>query len=104
MAAAYYALTNLHGALYVTLAVIALIPFGKVPLNFSPAPTLLDGTLGAFLVVYLFQWMTGQRRLFRSTPVTPVVIGFYRDHVLRLPDGSALCARWIRARCAPSRR
>jgi O-antigen ligase len=76
LAAAYYALTDLHGALYVTIAVIALIPFGKVPFNFSPTPTLLDGALGAFLVVYAFQWMSGQRRLFRSTPVTPIVIGF----------------------------
>jgi hypothetical protein len=56
--------------------VIALIPFGKVPFNFSPKPSLLDGALGGFLVVYTFQWMTGQRRLFRSTPVTPVVLAF----------------------------
>ena len=76
MTAAYVALTNLHGALVVTIAVIALIPFGKVPFSFSPTPTLLDGALGAFLLVYLVEWMTGQRRLFRSTPVTPVVIGF----------------------------
>jgi O-antigen ligase len=76
LAAGYYALTDLHGALYVMIAVIALIPFGKVPFNFSPTPTLLDGALGAFLVVYAFQWMTGQRRLFRSTPMTPIVIGF----------------------------
>jgi len=76
LVAAYYALTNLHGALYVTLAVIALIPFGKVPFSFSPTPTLLDGALAAFLWVYVVQWMTGERRLFRSTPLTLIVIGF----------------------------
>lgn len=76
LAAAYYALTDLHGALYVTVAVIALLPFGKVPLGFSPSPTFLDGTIGAFLLVYALQWMSGQRRLFRSTPVTPIVLGF----------------------------
>jgi O-antigen ligase len=76
LAVALYALTDLHGAFIITLAVIALIPFGAVPFNLSPTPTLLDGALGAFLIVYLFQWMSGQRRLLRSTPVNPVVIGF----------------------------
>jgi O-antigen ligase len=71
-----YVLTDLYGGLYVMIAVIALIPFGKVPFNFSPKPSLLDGALGGFLVVYAFQWMTGQRRLFRSTPVAPVVLAF----------------------------
>lgn len=71
-----YILTDLQGALIVTLAVIALLPFGKVPFNFSPTPTFLDGTLAAFFAVYTLQWMTGQRRLFRSTPVTPIVLGF----------------------------
>ena len=76
LAAAYYALTDLHGALYVTIAVIALLPFGKLPLPFSPSPTFLDGAIGAFMLVYALQWMSGQRRLFRSTPVTPIVLGF----------------------------
>jgi O-antigen ligase len=76
LAAAYYALTDLHGALVVTVAVIALLPFGKLPLGLSPSPTFLDGAIGAFMLVYALQWMSGQRRLFRSTPVTPVVLGF----------------------------
>jgi O-antigen ligase len=71
-----YVLTDLYGGLYVMIAVIALIPFGKVPFDFSPKPSLLDGALGGFLVVYAFQWMRGQRRLFRSTPVTPAVLAF----------------------------
>jgi len=76
LGAALYVLRDLHGALYVTLAVIALIPFGKAPLPVSPSPTFLDGALIAFFAVYAAQWMTGQRRLFRSTPLTPVVLGF----------------------------
>ncbi len=75
-ATALYIVTNLHGALYVTIAVGALLPFGKVPLNFSPTPTFLDGAIGAFFAVYLLEWMAGKRRLFRSTPITPIVIGF----------------------------
>ena len=73
---AAYMLTSLHGALVVTLLVIALLPFAKVPLPLSPSPTFLDGALLVFLAVYLAQWMTGQRRLLRATPVTPLVLGF----------------------------
>ncbi|MBN1564728.1 MAG: O-antigen ligase family protein, partial [Anaerolineae bacterium] len=73
---ALYVLTDLHGGLYMTIAVIALLPFAQVPFEMSPRPTLLDGAMGGFLIVYLFQWMTGQRRLFRSTPVTPIVLTF----------------------------
>ena len=76
VAVGLYALTSLYGALYVMIAVIALLPFGKVPLNVSPTPTFLDGALGAFLGVYALQWMSGRRRLFRTTPVTPLVLGF----------------------------
>ncbi len=71
-----YVLTNLEGALYVTIGVIALIPFGNLPVQFSLTPTLLDCAMGGFLVVYAFQWMTGDRRLFRSTPLTPVIVLF----------------------------
>ncbi|MBN2303894.1 MAG: O-antigen ligase family protein, partial [Anaerolineae bacterium] len=73
---ALYVLSNLHGGLYASLAVIALLPFGSLPFSLAVTPTFLDAALGAFLAVYAVQWMTGQRRLFRSTPVTPVVIAF----------------------------
>ncbi len=76
LVAAVYILTDLHGGLYATMGIIALLPFAQVPFQMSPRPTLLDGALGGFLVVYLMQWMSGQRRLFRSTPVTPVVLVF----------------------------
>ncbi len=76
LATGLYILTSIDGALYVMIAVIALLPFGKVPVGFSPSPTFLDGALGGFLAVYLVQWMTGQRRLFRSTPATPFVLLF----------------------------
>lgn len=71
-----YVLTDLQGAFYVTLGVIALLPFGNLPVSIAVTPTLLDAALGGFLLVYAMQWMTGQRRLFRSTPVTLVALGF----------------------------
>jgi len=69
-------LVNLNAALYVTVLTVALLPFGTLPFQIAVTPTLLDCALGGFFLVYAMQWMTGQRRLFRSSPVTPVVIGF----------------------------
>jgi polysaccharide biosynthesis protein PslJ len=72
-----YILSDLHGGLYAVLAVVALLPFGKLPFPQLPVtPSFLDAALGGFVAVYLAQWMTGQRRLFRTTPVMPVVLAF----------------------------
>jgi len=71
-----YVLSSLHAALYAMFAVIALQPFANFPFSVGLTPTLLDGALGAFLLVYALQWMSGQRRLLRSTPLTPVVLAF----------------------------
>ncbi|NDJ77303.1 MAG: hypothetical protein GYB65_13705, partial [Chloroflexi bacterium] len=71
-----YLLTSLEGGLYAMLAVIALLPFAKVPFSLPVTPSFLDGALIAFGAVYLVQWMGGQRRLFRGTPVTPIVLIF----------------------------
>ncbi len=76
LAVALYVLTSLNSALMVMIVVIALIPFGKVPVGVSPSPTFLDGALGGFLLVYLFQWMTGRRRLLRTVAVTAFVLLF----------------------------
>ncbi|HVU10936.1 MAG TPA: O-antigen ligase family protein [Phototrophicaceae bacterium] len=72
---ALYVLTNVSAALYATVAMMAFLPFGTVPFKIAFTPSLLDGAMGAFLLVYLFQWMTGKRQLsqtsfeFRLTPV-----------------------------------
>ncbi len=55
------ALSNLDAALVVVLATVALLPYGTLPFQIAVTPSLLDVALGAFLVVYLFQWMTGRR-------------------------------------------
>ncbi len=67
--AGLYVLTNVSAALYAMIAVMAFLPFGTFPIKIGFTPTLLDGAMGAFLLVYLFQWMTGRRRFFRLTPV-----------------------------------
>ena len=48
---------------------IALLPFSTVPVHIGFTPTLLDAAMGGFLIVYLFQWMTGRRSRLRLTPV-----------------------------------
>jgi len=76
LAVALLVLTELHAAFAIMVAVVALLPFGTVPFQLGVTPTLLDGVLAGFFGVYLLQWMTGQRRLVRTTPVNPVVLGF----------------------------
>lgn len=71
-----YILTDLDAALYAVVAVIGLIPYGTLPFKIVITPSLLDLTVAAFLMVYVFQWMTGRRRLFRVTPVHGIVLVF----------------------------
>ncbi len=71
-----YALTNLNFGLYLTLAIIALLPFGTLPVRFALTPTFIDVALGAFLLVYLFEWMTRRRQNFRFAPAQ-LLIAFF---------------------------
>lgn len=67
--AGLYIITNVNAALYGIIAVMALLPFGTFPFKIGFTPTLMDAAMGAFLMVYAIQWMTGQRRSVRLTPV-----------------------------------
>jgi O-antigen ligase len=71
--AGLYVLTNINAALYAIILVTALLPFGTLPFRIGFTPTLLDTAIGAFLLVYLFQWMTGRRRGLALTPVHMLV-------------------------------
>jgi hypothetical protein len=71
--AGLYILTDVSAALYGTILVTALLPFGTLPFKIGLTPTLLDIALGAFLLVYLFQWMTGRRQQLQLTPVHALV-------------------------------
>ena len=66
--AGLYVITNVDMALYAVIAVTLLLPFGVFPVKIAITPTLLDLALGGFLLVYLFQWMTGRRGGLRLTP------------------------------------
>lgn len=71
--AAIYILTDVSAALYGVIAVVALIPFGTLPVKIGLTPTFLDMAMGAFVVVYLFQWMTGRRQQIQLTPVHALI-------------------------------
>lgn len=64
-----YILTDMMAALYGIIAVMALVPFGTFPFDVGITPTLLDGAMGAFLIIYIFQWMTRRRSSLQLTPV-----------------------------------
>ena len=70
------ALTNHEAAFMLLLATIALIPFGTLPFKLALTLSLIDCTLGLFLVVYLFQWMTGERRDLQVTPAHIFILIF----------------------------
>jgi hypothetical protein len=67
--AGLYVLTNINAALYGIVAVMALLPFATFPFRIGFTPTFMDAAMGAFLAVYLVQWMTGRRHSLRLTPV-----------------------------------
>src|SRR5690606_34791430 len=63
--AGLYILTDTTPALYGAMALMILLPFGTLPFKIGFTPTLLDLGLGAFVGVYLIQWVTGRRRNLR---------------------------------------
>jgi hypothetical protein len=71
--AGLYVLSNVSAALYGVILVTALLPFGTLPFKVGVTPTFLDMALGAFILVYAMQWMTGRRQGFRLTPVHALV-------------------------------
>ncbi len=71
--AGLYVLSNVSAALYGVIAVTVLLPFGTLPFSIGITPTFLDMAMGAFLMVYLLQWMTGQRHGLRLTPIHALV-------------------------------
>lgn len=72
--AGLYVITSISAALYALIFVLILLPFGTLPFSIGFTPTLLDSVIGAFLLVYLLQWMTGKRRSLRLTPIHGLIV------------------------------
>ncbi len=76
VAVALWALTNLEIGLWGIVAVIALLPFGALPVKVVFTPTFLDVAMGGVLFVYFMQWMTGRRRQLTVTPAHAPILAF----------------------------
>ena len=74
--AGLYILTDINVALYGIIATVLLLPFGVFPVKIALTPTLLDLAIAGFLLVYTFQWMTGRRGGFHTTPVHALVAAY----------------------------
>ena len=72
--AGLYIITDVSAALYAIIGVVLLLPFGVFPVKIAITPTLLDLAFGGFLLVYVFQWMTGRRGGLRLTPAQALII------------------------------
>lgn len=70
------ALTNLDFALVLLIGVTALLPFGTLPFRLGLTLSLIDTALGLVLVVYLFQWMVGERRNLHMTSAHGAILIF----------------------------
>lgn len=64
-----YIISDVHIALYGLIFTLFLLPFGTLPFSIGFTPTLIDLTIGTFVLVYLLMWMTGERRSLQLTPV-----------------------------------
>lgn len=97
--AGLYVLTNVNAALYAIVAVMALLPFGTFPFRIGFTPTLLDAAFGAFIAVYLAQFMTGRRRGLKLTPAH----GFIAVYIVWLILSFILGLRWAQPTSADLR-
>ncbi|GIK64242.1 MAG: O-antigen polymerase [Chloroflexota bacterium] len=86
------ALSSLDASLALVLILTGLLPFGTLPFKVAITPSLIDAALGVFIVVYLFQWMTGRRRDLQTTPVHGMILLFILmmafAFVLGMPNGT----------------
>ncbi len=76
LAAALWALTDMEIGLWAVVAVSTLLPFATVPVKILVTPTFLDLAMGAVLVVYLMQWMSGKRWRLTLTPAHAPIAAF----------------------------
>lgn len=77
LAAGLWALRDMEAGFAGAFAIICLLPFGAVPVPFSPKPTFLDLAVGALFFVWLVRIAVGYQRDFIATPLgLPVLIFF----------------------------
>jgi O-antigen ligase len=73
---AFYVLTDLMAGLFVTIGIMCILPFATIPVKIAVTPTLIDCGMGAFLLVYMFQYMTGRRIRPRFVPAHLLIVAY----------------------------
>jgi O-antigen ligase len=73
---AIWTLTDMEIGLWGIVAIIALLPFGALPLKLVFTPTFLDLAMGGVLLVYAMQWMSGRRGRLILTPAHGPILVF----------------------------
>jgi len=76
VAVAVWALTDMEVGLWGIVAIIALLPFGALPIKVVFTPTFLDLAMGGVLFVYVMQWMSGRRVRLTVTPAHLPIVAF----------------------------
>lgn len=76
LAVSIWALTDMEIGLWGMVAIIALLPFGALPLKLVFTPTFLDLAMGGVLLVYAMQWMSGRRSQPKLTPAHGPILVF----------------------------
>ena len=71
-----YLITDVQAALYGTVLIMMILPFGTVPFDIGFTPTLLDAGIATFLLIYIVQWMHRHRTDLKLTPVH-LLVGIY---------------------------
>lgn len=74
--AAVVTLSHIEIGLWAVIAIITLLPFGGLPFKIVFTPTFLDLAMGAVLMVYAIEWMTGRRRRVTLTPAHGLIALF----------------------------
>lgn len=73
---AVWMFAGLHNALLTIILIIALLPYGTLPVKIVFTPTFLDIAMLVFFFLYIGEWMTGYRRNLTVTPVHAILILF----------------------------
>jgi polysaccharide biosynthesis protein PslJ len=87
IAAGLAMITSLPLAMIALVLSAILLPFATLPVRIAFTPSLLDVAIGVFVLVYLFQWMTGRRTQLRTTPSHVLLLVYLTWLILSLVLG-----------------
>ena len=69
LAGGFWVISRLENAITAMILVVVILPYATLPFKIVLTPSFLDITMGVVIILYLFQWMNGERRTFTTTPV-----------------------------------